>query len=396
MSGNILIVGSSARAAAQSALRSGFQPLAIDQFNDRDLVSICPAKQVADYPMGIVELARKFPLCPFLYTGALENYPRVVAAVSRERRLLGNGPEVLHAVRNPMLLQSALADCGLSSPALLKSGEPVPPGEWLTKPLRSGGGIGIRRIATEGISHRHRNAPADVGPGATSSETQSARFVQRFVSGEPISALFLGNGREATWLGATRQLIGCDWAGCDRFLYVGNIGPLNVSPGVARVLTQIGACIAQRFCLLGLFGVDAVLRGDEVWVLEVNPRYTGAVEILERATRLRAIQLHFEACHEQPLPSTEFPADGICGKAILYSRRQLTIPKQFSEWSDAQNTKSDIPVVADLPATGTTIHQRQPICTVFARGGTIAAVEAALQELAKVTYAVVEGSPLSP
>lgn len=391
MSGKILIVGSSARAAVQSAVRNGFQPLAIDQFNDRDLVAICPAIRVADYPTGIVDLARRIPLCPFLYTGALENYPDVVATISRERPLLGNGPEILRDVRNPILLQRALLDCGLSSPELLQLGQSIPPGDWLSKPLRSGGGIGIRRISAK-QSSQDRSSPFGVDQGETSGELQRARIVQRFVPGEPISALFLGNGREAKWLGATRQLVGCEWAGSDRFLYVGNIGPLNVWPNIATIFSRIGACLTQRFGLQGLFGVDAVLREDEVWVLEVNPRYTGAVEVLELATRLSPISMHVEACQGNRLPSTDFTADRICGKAILYSRRQLAIHNRFTEWSDERNAKSTIPVVTDLPATGSSIDRRQPICTVFAHGETITAVESSLQELAKVTYAAVEGT----
>src|SRR5688572_26629425 len=94
----ILIIGSSARAAAHSAQRAGLQPLAIDQFNDRDLVSICPAKPITNYPGDILEIAREFPSCPFVYTGAIENYPDIVATLSRERPLLGNGADTLQAV----------------------------------------------------------------------------------------------------------------------------------------------------------------------------------------------------------------------------------------------------------------------------------------------------------
>lgn len=384
--GSILIVGSSARAAAHSALRSGIHPLAIDQFNDRDLTCICPAKRVADYPFGIVDLAREFPACPFLYTGALENYPEVVAAICQERPVLGNGPEALRAVRDPIQLHRALVDRSLLSPQLRQPGESLPPGEWLSKPLRSGGGIGIQPTTAKDAKRLVDSRVSTYEP--------SLRIIQQYIPGEPISASFLGDGRAATWLGATRQLVGCEWAGSDRFLYVGNIGPLPVSPRVSIVLSQIGSCIAQQFGLQGLFGVDAILRGDEVWVLEVNPRYTGAIEVLERASHFRSIQLHMEACQEHRLPATDFTPDRVCGKAIMYARRQLTIPQKFAEWSDQQNAKSANPRVADLPAAGTVIQHRHPICTVFVEGRSIAAVESSLQELAKTTYAVVEDSAL--
>ena len=44
--------------------------------------------------------------------------------------------------------------------------------------------------------------------------------------------------------------------------------------------------------LRGLFGVDFVLRDGIPWPVEVNPRYTASVEVLEFAAGIRALTLH--------------------------------------------------------------------------------------------------------
>ena len=57
---------------------------------------------------------------------------------------------------------------------------------------------------------------------------------------------------------------------------------------------RLGNILAEQFELMGLFGVDFVLEGERVWSLEVNPRYTASVEIVERFTGVSAIAKHAE------------------------------------------------------------------------------------------------------
>jgi predicted ATP-grasp superfamily ATP-dependent carboligase len=371
---HLLIVGASVRAAAQSARRAGYCPLAIDQFGDKDLDSICQTQRVLNYPYGIVEAAREFPQCPFLYTGALENHPEIIANLQRERPLLGNSPDVLRAVRDPRKLRHALEDHGFHFPEIWEGGGPIPRGDWLKKPVLSGGGIGVQRVVSNG------QLLTDFTP------QKKPHIVQRLIHGEPVSALFAAAAGQAVLLGSTRQLIGCHWAGADKFLYVGTIGPLTVPVVIDRFI-GVGNHLAREFRLTGIFGVDAILRNDELWILEVNPRYTSAVEILERASELPAIRLHVDACRESHLPKFDSLLNrGLHGKAILYSRRELTATRQFSDWVNRLNSESEQSIVADLPRDGSTIKRGQPICTVFASGDTAADVESSLQKLGESAF----------
>ena len=51
-----------------------------------------------------------------MYTGGLENYPDVIAAIAAERPLWGNGPDVLAKVRDPFALAAVLARPDLPHP----------------------------------------------------------------------------------------------------------------------------------------------------------------------------------------------------------------------------------------------------------------------------------------
>ena len=110
--------------------------------------------------------------------------------------------------------------------------------------------------------------------------------------------------------------------------------------------------------------------GKQLWALEVNPRYTAAVEIVERAQGISAIDWHLRN-------SGEFPAtapNGINGKAILFAKHELEIDEKFSNWALDQGH------LADIPSPGTRFESGDPLLTVFATEQTDAAVIATLRQ----------------
>ena len=145
---SVLIVGTSARAAAHSALRSAFQPLAVDQFADTDLKDSCPAIRIADFPAGVVPAVADLPEGPWMYTGAMENHPAIIEAISQSRALWGNSAAVVRRVRDPWNVAAVLRQAGLQFPEIRVLGTEAPrPGYWLLKPFRSGGGRKIRLLS---------------------------------------------------------------------------------------------------------------------------------------------------------------------------------------------------------------------------------------------------------
>jgi hypothetical protein len=100
----LILVGASARAAAFSALRAGLEPYAIDCFADRDLAAVCPAVRIDRYPHDFEPALARAPHAPWIYTGGLENHPRLVERLARLRPLLGNAGRGLQEARQPTRL----------------------------------------------------------------------------------------------------------------------------------------------------------------------------------------------------------------------------------------------------------------------------------------------------
>lgn len=349
MSARITIVGASVRAAAQSAVRAGYRVRAADLFADVDLRRIAETRRVDQYPQGLGDVLVDTATRPWMYTGALENYPQLIADWQQQQPLWGNGPQVLARVRDPKLLAASLHAAALRAPDVYLEARRAPrDGSWLCKPLRSSGGTQITRWeprSRESLPPEH--------------------YLQRWVDGTPCSAQFVAAAGRACLLGVTEQLLGQAWLGACGFHYCGSIGPLSVSPSTDSELRRIGDVLAKDFGLIGLFGVDAVVNNDGAWAIEVNPRYCASLEVLERSVGFHSIALHGEACSHgrvRDLPSTA--SSSVCGKAILFVPHRLVLANGADvPWLEDGGDKW--PNWADLPAPGSVIPSGGPLLTIL-------------------------------
>jgi uncharacterized protein len=358
---DVLILGASARAAAHSALRAGLRPCAVDLFADRDLAGCCPASRVArgGYPAALEDLARDFGPCPWIYTGALENHPSLVARIGQERPLWGNGGHSLLAVRDPLALSAALRKAGLPAAEVRLDRRGLPrDGSWLVKPVASAGGHGIRPLTHD--SGR---------PGARC-------YYQERIGGTPLAALFVGSASGTKLLGVTWQWLGRPGA---LFAYRGSIGPWPLELRAREQVEAMGRALGSAFGLVGLFGVDFILRRGAPWAIEVNPRYTASVEVLELALRRCFLAEHRFACQPVAPPPRRRHSkpSGVVGKAILFAEEPAVFARDVG-WQPPIDW-FEIPSVADIPLPGTHFEPGEPVCTLFAKAATIPACRARLK-----------------
>ncbi len=355
----LLILAASARAAAFSALRQQLPVTAADLFADADLVSRCWVTAVADYPQGLLARAAAAPPGSWLYAGGLENSPTLVDQVAALRPLAGNAGKVLRLVRDPWLVSQLLTQHNLPCPQLLPRGvapQMVSPQEeasdaqrrWLAKSLRSTGGHGV----TWGPAHR--------------SVAAKEIYFQEYIPGRSLSGIFLANGKDCRLWGVTEQLIGTPWLFAKPFYYSGSLGSWSPTQDELSVWSQLGRVLTERFGLRGIFGIDAVLGGTTLWPVEINPRYTASVEVLEQATGLSAVSSHLAACDGEtlPRPSPATPRKAV-GKAILYAPGDLTVPAEIS-WKWLEQAGWPWPTMADIPSPTSRIPRGRPIVSVLA------------------------------
>jgi uncharacterized protein len=349
---NLIILGASARAAAFSAHRAGLRPWCVDLYADADLEARFPVRKVplSTYPHGLFDALAEAPDGPVLYTGGLENYPELIARINRP--VWGNPPEVLRRVRDPFLLTAMLRLHGL--PALDVRREPPRRGDgrrWLLKPLRGSGGVGIQYYDGRPFDPR-------------------VRYLQEYAEGANYSEMYFGDPTDpwpARLLGATAPL-DAPWLHAPPFHYAGGYA----GNPEASLLHATAVVLVREFGLTGLFGIDAILQPDpkvraKAVPLEVNPRYTASVELLERTRYQSLLELqatHFEGgkINWSALTAARNPLSQC--KAILYARQTLKFP-EHGPWEQAFQQRLDEVQYADIPPAGEIISRGHPVLTIF-------------------------------
>jgi uncharacterized protein len=337
----ILLVAVSARMLAELAVRSGHDVVAFDRFGDMDLRALCPAHGVPARMAEIVEAAARAEAPSVICGAGLENRPDLVKRLSEGRELLGCPPSVLARVRDPATLSASLRAAGFHYPRTSGSGPPAR--RWLRKPVRGGGGRGIREWGGE--------------------ELPDGVMLQERIDGVPCSVAAVGDGSAAAVLGVTAQLIGRASLGGRGYAWCGNVTRASMPEADA-----ICSHLAADFRLIGLFGVDFVWDGEHAWVVEVNPRPTGSLELFGAGV----FDAHLDACAGR-LPAPAVAGEGSAGKAIVYATRE----------TDVGDTRGwPARGIRDVPHPGERIDAGNPICTLLATGPTPEAVLAELDDRA--------------
>jgi predicted ATP-grasp superfamily ATP-dependent carboligase len=354
----LAIIGASVRAAAFSALRAGYEVTAADLFADVDLKRACSTTRISDYPEGFSVWLARTDCDAWLYTGALENYPDLLDRLASIKPLLGNAGDIARRVRDPLALQQLLREEDLIFPETRRSLDDIPlDGSWLAKTYRGASGTGVWILDNESARSRAREQHA---------------FAQRQIESVPAAAVYVVNEHEARLIGVTQQIVGDRRLGAKRWQYAGSIGPLTASAAIDTQLEQLGALLHARLRLRGLVGADVIIADDRLWLIEINPRYTASVEVIERFSGVHALAGHVAAFQsnasraEQDSPAIS-PVSMVHGKAILFAKRDLTISPALHEWAmnhSTWKTPREI-ALADIPAASEHIAAGHPVLTAL-------------------------------
>lgn len=407
-------------------MRGGFSPWSLDQFADEDLRATGPATQVGGQPQAWLDAFATAPHAPWLYTGGLENHPRAIGQLAKLRPLWGVAGRMLRAVRDPLRLADVLRQEGWPTLPVVHGTQIPEAGEWLRKPRRSGGGLGITL-----------HLPATSHTSSRPAPSRRHYFQLRLPPGTPIlGATYLMADGQARLLGVARQFHGLDgddqdYAAsaqrCLRFVYRGSI-TTSVNATDRASFEQLGQLLAVRFGLRGIIGVDAALHDGRCWVLEVNPRYPASAELFEDDdhlpyphTALKSsavarndfrnggtvrsfIQLHAEvwqgrtvdeALHAAGTDPNRLPLglpNLVRGKWIVYARAPVVWPEErdFGAISPTPDRADEAVLpffqarLADVPAKAAPIAAGHPICTLLAVQATDHSSESPEQRLKRL------------
>ena len=368
----VLICALSGRALAQSARAAGFAPIVLDAFADLDTRDAAaawrrlPVDRHWRFRRGaLLAAARGWRRPRYRWSGARASsaapifWPNSLTAVrsgatgraasgrSRTRSAWPPWPESLD-IAHPEVREAPPADL---------SG-------WLCKRAGGAGGGHVRRAA--------RTRPRGRG-----------WYWQRRVRGRPVSALVVGSTGTARVVGFSEQ-----WATPLHgrgFRYGGAVAPAALSAAAAASLAAAAEALVTHYALVGLASVDALVAGDAVTVLEINPRPGASLDAYERGLGINLFRLHHAAClgtgAEVPLPRASCGrlADRLCAPVTA-------IPVGFAwpAWT------------ADRTPPGSRIEPGGPICTVLAEAGDTLATRALLAVHAGTLHAALERLDVTP
>lgn len=378
----IIILGAYSRPAAASAVRAGYEPWAVDVYARRDLRQLCRAEKcdAKDFPGGILKMLERAPVpidAPVLLGPGMENHPDVVEAIAFERDLMGCSPESIRKSRHPRALHDLPSHKGLKFCKLATSGGlRTRAGQWframlggkgyLLKPRNSFGGRGIQSWGA---------AQAVAGD----------YYLQQYIKGTPVSAVFRGDGWSCHLVGVTEQLIGESSFGGQGYRYNGNIGPLHTTDQLRRAIMHLGVVLTQRFDLRGLFGIDGMLDfSGNFWPVEVNPRFTDSIEILELAQSISILGGQLMHDDSKKARTGRRPTGRISGKAVLYAKRAVVVPDLIDALPNGE--------IADVPDPGRGVRQGGLLATVYTKANSRDQCEKTLRNHAKAVYALVDAS----
>ena len=400
----LLLLGVSVRALARSAcaglLARRLFPggiTALDYFGDWDLLRL-PVRGLSlrrdlGRPRSVTALMRAASGLEWdavVYAGGIENRPGLLEALERRGTILGNGARAVRAVRDPGGFFGFLNAAGIPHAATPAGAAGRPgsapgadrsPGLW--KPRRSGGGGRLR-------------------PAAPGEPRPRGFFFQERLRGIPASIAFVADGRRAVLLGASEQLAGFRPLGGSGFRYGGSIaGPATAIIGRENLdlLATAATAITRRFGLVGLNGLDLVLSTDGVArIIEINPRFTASMELLEELAGRNFFDLHLRAA-QGPLrrwttsgtaawtASGTADRDRFLAKGILYAGRPLRGGRPGA--LQALGCR-DIPVPGEWIGTGA------PVLTVMASGPSPEACRRELEKRAREARRVLAGCDKIP
>ncbi|WIM47407.1 ATP-grasp domain-containing protein [Methanosarcina mazei] len=356
---NILAIGFDTRNIVCSASRAGYTVCPIDAFRDLDLQECAYASALLECrtsgelrqldPGWIVAKMNGFGL----------DFDAIVPGSGMEMLdpsrfpcpVLASSPEAVKEASNKLHLAKRLEAMGMPHPRCYSSNEPEAI-EYpvILKPATGGGGI-FNRVAN---NRQEMLEVLEELSGPDQGLTENEIVIQQFLEGTPSSVSVLSTKDEALAVAVNEQLTGIPWLSRLPFAYCGNITPFITE--YAEEMEKLAEELILELGLLGSCGVDFLVTEQGPVVLEVNPRFQGSLDTVEKAMGINLFEAH-AGCFRGELPEKP-KAKLFAARGVLYSDRELFIDRKLMEVILREKS-------ADIPPQKTVIEPDWPLTSLF-------------------------------
>jgi hypothetical protein len=336
--GRVLVAGFSTRHVVQSAARAGYEVCAVDHFCDQDLCWNTKDREkftdLADLPDAVDRICRHHTFDFIVVTSGAEDLSAPIS-------LRGTPKEKIGRFLDKLETQYFFEQLKVPVPRLLTDG--IYPA--MVKPRRGAGGWRNAII----LDKKELTAWEDLYPATP--------FIrQEIIEGIPASICCITDGSHARAIAVNEQFLRGKEGSA--FGFCGSVTPLDHP--LCPVMIILAEQIAAASGCSGTIGIDFVLGRDSPFAIEVNPRFQGTVDTIERACACNLFQYHVDAC--RGILPLVIPAPGqVAVRSILFADRDITLK------SDLKHLAS---CIADIPWPGTFFEAGQALVSVFGWGKT--------------------------
>lgn len=398
---SILMIAQSARDYAQALHLAGFKVIVIDGFADnetRDIaeewvkVSLTSDGFIAQEVLAAVKTLQACQALKgdafigFMYGSGFEAQPSLLNSIAQLLPLIGNSADVISRIKNPDYFFGVLQNALLLFPETktkkqvfkqvanldnLLSNTTSPKKDWLIKKVGGTGGQHIK------FSRQDQQKFADID----NVPILNNQYKQAYLTGQPASLLFLaddaivelGEGREVKVVSFNHQLLASSKE--TPFRFGGAVSHVRLPKSIQQQMLNAAAIISTAFNLKGLNSLDVIIKNNQVYVLEVNPRLSATLTLQGNmagliTAHLLAFGVESKKCMPMQTPHFEKVPETRCesiAKVVVYASRPTRIKRniQWPIWA------SDTPCFdCESAEAAKLILKDAPICSVYATGKT--------------------------
>ena len=377
---------------ARSANNIGHNVYTIDFFGDLDV------RRCSNQSLSILEEYRRMPhenfdlskilmkltkkmvidnnIDSILLASGLDDEGDLLQSLNELIPILGNTPDIIKKVRSKLSFFDELRRMGLTFPetqlacnfeeglsVIRDIGFPV-----VIKPTKGYGGVGIKKLERKKDLEKIFN-----------NASKGEWLIQEYVPGIPASVSIIANGSKAKVLSLNEQLLGeKEYGQLEDFGYSGNIVPLEFDDNIIKKCEELANRIVVHFGLKGSNGIDLVIsdQSDRLSVIEVNPRFQGTLECIEKYLNMNLVEMHVKACSLGKLPVNINRSQSIYfGRMILFAMSNINAPNVTL-----------FNFTRDIPNPGSEISKGEPICSIMTQSSNRSMCLKKIEHLAEMIY----------
>lgn len=382
----VLVIGVNTRHIACSASRAGYTVYTLGRFNDVDLKACSDRSVIHDMPdvhdldlPELIPLVRTLLPVDFIVLGpGFEHLGNWVEEITGNVPVLNNPPHIFTNISDKAWLAKKLKILKLPHPFTVSLDSLKTPEDWtggypaIIKPRFGAGGMENRLV----IDLKDLEMTMNV--------LDSGQYLlQEYIKGTVTSVSIISTGKQAVAIAVNEQLAGIDTLTGMPFAYCGNITPYMSEYNDWMRETSMN--LAKELALVGSNGVDFIITDKGPVVLEVNPRFQGSIDTVERSTGLNIFRLH-HGSFQGNLP--------VCGdsqcfsiKTIFFAPRRLVVEKRVYDYLVQCYNEG---TAADVPSKGTVCEKDEPVVSFLLKGNSRMEVVSQAEQLVNGLTDIIE------